>query len=477
MRQERGMGHATHFLTRIERLSALQADLALGLYRDPGLVYFILNRVLLPDGADRVALALEHQNSPHVVVTRAGAFVTCLGAGMSVGATPVISRAQIDGLGEKFEVVRAGLARAMAGDESQRLVTLLLDGGGALAREDFALLRAIVPVMGGQLVKSARDVATRVEERRQSYRRSHFRVRASVVTDLLRHVWADVWAIGHLAALCSEYVEQLPESVPAAERVQLAWALRPVFEIALTLLTPATVLRVAWGAGRIGLPFLSQYYDRLRSATLFSEVMHVLVVLLSVGLRHADVRDEISEALQQNQARVTALDDQEMRPGERKFWALMHGHGCQILAGHKQDEYLVELRKQGAERIVALGAALPAGHPQRWDGPEQVPDDLALAALPSVEQSMLVTSMDRVLTFFALPWVAGVEADDLYLPARYMEAYGGTFDADRTRDMLDRHARYHWIGQPVQAPARPGRNQSCPCGSGKKFKRCCGAGQ
>jgi uncharacterized protein YchJ len=27
--------------------------------------------------------------------------------------------------------------------------------------------------------------------------------------------------------------------------------------------------------------------------------------------------------------------------------------------------------------------------------------------------------------------------------------------------------------QPRAAPWRPGRNQSCPCGSGLKFKRCC----
>jgi uncharacterized protein YecA (UPF0149 family) len=28
--------------------------------------------------------------------------------------------------------------------------------------------------------------------------------------------------------------------------------------------------------------------------------------------------------------------------------------------------------------------------------------------------------------------------------------------------------------QPYRAPARVGRNESCPCGSGKKFKKCCG---
>ncbi|SRR6266496_6289186 len=29
--------------------------------------------------------------------------------------------------------------------------------------------------------------------------------------------------------------------------------------------------------------------------------------------------------------------------------------------------------------------------------------------------------------------------------------------------------------QPVRAVMRPGRNDPCPCGSGKKFKKCCGA--
>lgn len=28
--------------------------------------------------------------------------------------------------------------------------------------------------------------------------------------------------------------------------------------------------------------------------------------------------------------------------------------------------------------------------------------------------------------------------------------------------------------EPVRAPARPGRNEPCPCGSGRKYKKCCG---
>jgi uncharacterized protein len=29
-------------------------------------------------------------------------------------------------------------------------------------------------------------------------------------------------------------------------------------------------------------------------------------------------------------------------------------------------------------------------------------------------------------------------------------------------------------GEPTQAPKPVGRNEPCPCGSGKKYKKCCG---
>jgi hypothetical protein len=58
------MGHAIHFLERLERLSMPQADSALALYRDPELVRFVLRRAKLPDGVDRVALAVE-KNQTH----------------------------------------------------------------------------------------------------------------------------------------------------------------------------------------------------------------------------------------------------------------------------------------------------------------------------------------------------------------------------------------------------------------------------
>ncbi len=39
-------------------------------------------------------------------------------------------------------------------------------------------------------------------------------------------------------------------------------------------------------------------------------------------------------------------------------------------------------------------------------------------------------------------------------------------------DALD--GEYVEINEPYRAPAKVGRNEPCPCGSGKKYKKCCG---
>jgi|TARA_B100000965_G_C19565376_1_gene746610 SEC-C motif domain protein len=48
--------------------------------------------------------------------------------------------------------------------------------------------------------------------------------------------------------------------------------------------------------------------------------------------------------------------------------------------------------------------------------------------------------------------------------------------------VLEEHSRFvrendHWFyldGEHTVTPLKPGRNNPCPCGSGRKFKKCCG---
>ncbi len=51
---------------------------------------------------------------------------------------------------------------------------------------------------------------------------------------------------------------------------------------------------------------------------------------------------------------------------------------------------------------------------------------------------------------------------------------------NRTRSTDDIEAEEELIKstdkvEPLQADKAPGRNDPCPCGSGKKYKKCCGA--
>jgi uncharacterized protein YecA (UPF0149 family) len=50
----------------------------------------------------------------------------------------------------------------------------------------------------------------------------------------------------------------------------------------------------------------------------------------------------------------------------------------------------------------------------------------------------------------------------------------------RTRSVDDLQAEEEMLKKaekvkPIQGGEQPGRNDPCPCGSGKKYKKCCGA--
>jgi len=74
-----------------------------------------------------------------------------------------------------------------------------------------------------------------------------------------------------------------------------------------------------------------------------------------------------------------------------------------------------------------------------------------------------------------LPWVAGADIEDLYLPAATLAGMGLSFSPDFVLDQLDDYAMYMRRFDTVRRAATPGRNEPCSCGSGKKYKRCCGA--
>ena len=55
--------------------------------------------------------------------------------------------------------------------------------------------------------------------------------------------------------------------------------------------------------------------------------------------------------------------------------------------------------------------------------------------------------------------------DDLAKRAR------GKDDVDAEQDLLEKTEKV----DPIKSDAAPGRNDPCSCGSGRKYKKCCGA--
>jgi len=60
------------------------------------------------------------------------------------------------------------------------------------------------------------------------------------------------------------------------------------------------------------------------------------------------------------------------------------------------------------------------------------------------------------------------KADELYSLAEWEEI----FPKERQKELYQEQKRSHTI---VRNEAKIGRNDACPCGSGKKYKKCCGA--
>ncbi len=67
------------------------------------------------------------------------------------------------------------------------------------------------------------------------------------------------------------------------------------------------------------------------------------------------------------------------------------------------------------------------------------------------------------------------DAEDFYVPESLLDPYLTEFSPKSIFYHLDDYHHYFELDVPVLAEPKPGRNKPCLCGSGTKYKRCCGA--
>jgi SEC-C motif len=130
--------------------------------------------------------------------------------------------------------------------------------------------------------------------------------------------------------------------------------------------------------------------------------------------------------------------------------------------------------KIGREFCIIYSSVLPTGHPMRFEKPEDVPENLARTAMLAFDGDPMDESVQRS-TLTALPIAARAAGEDFYFPRDVVRAWFGPYDGEETLHRLTRFSKRSPKHEPVRASRTPGRNDPCSCGSGKKWKRCCGA--
>jgi len=460
------MGHDEHFLERLDRVASDHVALALGLYRDHQLVRYILTHVRLPDGgSDRVAIALaDGGEGPHVVVARDGGFVTCLGRGMSTGALPIVSRAHLDGLVSKVERVREGVALAKKrGFDETQLLTRIESAGPAVAREDFvaasAMLGPAVPLLTGVYASWAQTL-DEIYPLVQAPRRLDPAARRRASRDLAR----GAWAMAHSALLL----------VDAAERSWVReWASLPAhetcspWEVLVMQNAFPFVIRAAWLAGRLGKPMLASYKARFAAPANAMTLREAGLGLLSMGLRHASLRSEALRALES-----PPPPGADAEPWVEKGRVIFRE--AVVAVQDKEDELREEALNLGRDFAIVRTSDLPESSPYRFTERAQVPDDLVLPSLFDTFYDASNGERAADLMLISITAAARAKAEDFYFPATVLHAMGKPDLEEQGASLVEMRRTLFGVSKTVRGTQQPGRNDPCPCGSGKKYKKCHG---
>ena len=466
------MGHSVHFLQRIERLDMQRADRALALYRQPELVREVLARIRLPDRADRLALALEdREHGPHIVLSREGHFITCLAPGMHTGDLPVVSHGQFERHLEKASLLRDTLARIGEESETRRLAQRIMCAGSTLAREEFNDAAMLQPLICHLVVQFLFDTAAALLSFHTGFSRARYRRMTPAVRDELRWWWERAWAVGHLSVLAGvDPAAIISERTRATAAVPDNLPYCPSSPAIYTLMIPV-ILRGAWLAARCGRPMLSAYKQYYYRATCLSDIMDSATGLAALGHRHRPLRGEIHKILKRRGG--PAFDSNH--PG-----------------GAAAARFVSRLEKRFAAKPAhtwGITFHLPAGSDARQvleaspvmraDDLDDFPRELERRAWLAQDESALAGNWQQIerqlcATADCLPWLAQLDPAALYLPRDVLSFYHEPWRPEPVLAHLQAHHALTGSDQPMRRTEKIGRNALCPCGSGAKYKRCCG---
>lgn len=464
------MGHAAHFLTRLQRLrDDRQLELALALYRDPAAVRACLAHLDAPPAGGRVAIALSSERKrAHAIVTVDGRFVTCLGPGMQVHAAAVLPYSvAAEALAESERIGHTKDRLELRGGV-MALFERLLTAGPRLAREDFEAAFVLAPAIPTVLWALIGDTHNWLAQTRRSMtarerRRTDRRTQAT-----LRRYEQRSYGLGHLLLLLgalepetllklsdkSDTLLKMDPGDPSPEGLTAS---------AFALLDSAAMLRAAWLLGYMGPPVQARLRRQWRSAPTFLFASQAAMGLVAIAVRHPIHRTAILNVLADHSAPVF---EDEVHGAQVK--ALL---AAAMIAMHAPEPLWELLRELMADHFGPVEG-----------GPMPTADDLQMSDVGpwmlAMGGSAWAPDPDVLLRLgWMTVWVAEQEAADLYFPAAEARELLMSADPARARESIRLNQEYYGRMRPAKQDAAPRRNDPCPCGSGRKYKRCCLHGQ
>jgi hypothetical protein len=463
------MGHAHHFLSRLDRLSRAHVDLALALYRDDERLRYLLEQARVPEGAERVAVSLDHpREGPFVLVTRHGRFVTCLGRGMCADNLPIITRAELDAFTAKhvvFQEREAARARLIGADgEAGFVLGRLLDAGPLLAREEFQALAALHPLIGDEYFRTSLEWAVTTRQLQLKLKRAIVKRGARLwplQLEQLHLYWKLFFAAGHLAVLAlSDGGELIHQKAGGSEDklVNLADILGIVAVDGGSL---ARTTRCAWTLAHFGETWIPHARRKLHEAKTASDVLAPAFSLIATGARHDELRAEVIEIFSSVPRLATSeaqIWSEFLGPAAVGFLGDIEG----VMAAHK---------RTGAALAVSFREHYPRTSPHHYTRPEDVPDDIAYSQPFLIVNNYARDAETRLHLVPTIIAAARAEPEQLFPPRRCVEFLEQKWEPEHSLLLME-----GWLEtarKPAPRPAGPTRNGPCPCGSGKKYKRCC----
>ena len=455
------MGHDHHFLSRLDRVTTDQVEFALSLYRDHEVVKELLHRVTLPEGADRVAIAIhDGPKSPHIVLQRDGHFVTCLGAGMLTGRLPIVERKKVDTVVKTMGVVREQVGITEQLRKEGGLVPRYLrlaNGGRWLSQEEVTPLFRLAPLIGDVALKGWVQSGTALDEGR-----AELLARKGMRRDgrQLESWWRTHWGHAHMAMLGFAQPNSLLERLPAGHRVTGTVTVRATRSGELSALL--RTLQAAASAGKGFIDVCERQYWASASESL-SMVADAMLNLTALGLRHPGERARIAEVLTSATIALPIESDQRNA-------ALLRDLACTMLAD--PTPFREAHRRQGQRLAVELGRRNRHDASLCFARAEDVPDELAFSLLIQTDENVVASPSHFATAFARLPFTACAAPEALFVPRRYLPMVARSY---KRRDAL----RLLWLQKEernapaTRSPMKTPRNELCPCESGIKYKRCC----